>query len=169
MDKSLEFAEQYSRAERIRIALLGTTAGGFLIALEKLWFSPWLHEFSASAQCRTVFGVSGTTVLFYGLFFGLPVLSGLVVACAFGRRGFKILKDGQVPPLREKSLRLTRIRRGSGAKLIGYLHLAAFVPFLALGVWGYAQADGLSKQAQHKAIDCSAIKSFKPKPLRGSA
>ncbi|WP_147269688.1 hypothetical protein [Rhodanobacter denitrificans] len=168
MDKSPEFAEQYSRAERIRIALLGTTAGGLLVAFEKLWLSPWLREFSTSAQCRTVFGVSGTTVLWQGLFVGLPFLAGLVVAFAFGRRGFKILRDGQVPPLREKSLRLIRVRRGSGAKIIGYLHLVAFVPFLALGLWGYAQAEGLSRQAQHKAVDCSANNSFKPKPLHSS-
>ena len=167
MDKSPEFAEQYSRAERIRIALLGTTAGGLLIGSEKLWFAPWLREFSASAQCRTVFGVSGTTVLLYGLFTGLPFLAGFVVACALGRRGFRILRDGQVPPLREKSLRLIRIRRGSRAKLIGYLHVATFAPFLALGLWGYAQAAALSKQTEHKAIDCAAnnsIKDFRSTP-----
>jgi len=169
MDTSPEFAEQYSKAERIRIALVGTTAGALLIGAEKFWFSPWLREFAASAQCRTVFGFSGTNVLFYGLFVGLPFSAGFVVACALGRRGFKILRDGQFPPLREKSLGLTRIRRGSSATLIGYLHVLAFVPLLALGILGFGRAVALSNQAQHKAIDCAANNSFKPKPLRGSA
>lgn len=169
MDRSPEFAEQYSTAERIRFVVLSVVSGALLIALGKLWFFPWLRAFSASAQCQTVFGTNGTTVLLYGLFVGLPFFAGLLVACTLGRRGFKVLRDDQFPPLREKSFRLTKIRRGSGATIIGYLHLMAFVPFLAIGLWGCVQAAALSRQAQHMAVGCAANNSFKLNPLRGSA
>lgn len=160
MDISPEFAEQYSTAERVRFVVLGSASGALLIGLGKLWLFPWLREFSASAQCRTILGSSGTDVLLYGLLAGLPFFAGLVVACALGRRGFKVLRDRQFPPLREKSFRLTRIRRGSRATIIGYLHVLAFVPFLVLGLWGCVQAAALSKHAQHKAVDCAANNSL---------
>ena len=169
MDRSQEFAEQYSTAERIRIVVRGAVAGALVIALGKLLFFPWLLAFSASAHCRTIFGTNGTVVLLYGLFVGTPVLAGLVVACTLGRHGFKVVRAGQFPPQGEKSLRAVRIRRGSAATIIGYLHLMAFVPFIAMGLWGWAQAAALSKQPQHNAVGCAANNSFKPKPLRGSA
>ena len=88
MNRPPEFAEQYSAAERIRFLVGGAVAGALLIGVAKLWFFPWLSEFSASAQCRTVFGSNGAAVLFYGLFAGVPFSAGLVVAFTAGRRGF---------------------------------------------------------------------------------
>ena len=35
--------------------------------------------FSASASCRSVFGISGSTVLAYGLFVGMPLFAALLV------------------------------------------------------------------------------------------
>lgn len=156
MDKDPEFAEQYSKAESIRLVTLGAAAGALLIALGRLWLFPWLRAFSESAQCRTVLGASGTAVLLYGIFVGVPFFAGLVAASTLGRRGFRVLRDGRFPPLHERSFRLTRIRRGPGATVIGYLHLSAFIPFLAIGIWGCAQAAALSKHAQHNAIGCTA-------------
>jgi hypothetical protein len=168
MNRPPEFAEQYSAAERIRFLVGGAVAGALLIGVAKLWFFPWLSEFSASAQCRTVFGRNGAAVLLYGLFAGLPFSAGLVVACTAGRRGFKVLADKRFPPIGEKSFGLTRIRRGPSARLIGYLHVVALAPFIALGIWGCTQAAVLSKQARHKSIDCPDGDSMKPKPIPGS-
>jgi len=168
MNRPPEFAEQYSASERIRFLVGGAVAGALLIGVAKLWFFPWLSEFSASAQCRTVFGSNGAAVLFYGLFAGVPFSAGLVVAFTAGRRGFKVLADKRFPPIGEKSFGLTRIRRGPNAKLIGYLHVFALAPFIALGIWGCMQAAVLSKQAQHKGVDCPTDSSFKPTPIRRS-
>jgi hypothetical protein len=169
MDRSPEFAEQYSTAERIRLVAFGAMTGAVLVWAGKFWLFPWLREFASSAQCRTVLGSNGATALWYGVFAGLPFFVAVVVACTVGRRGFKILRDGQVPPLREKAFGKIQIRRGGHAELVGYLHAIAFVPFLAISLWGCVQAAALSKQAQHKSADCTANNSFKPKPLRGSA
>jgi hypothetical protein len=169
MDRSPEFAEQYSTAERIRFVAFGAIAGAVLIWVGKFWLFPWLREFASSAQCRTVFGSNGATVLWYGVFAALPFFAAIVIASTLGRRGFKILRDGQVPPLGEKAFRKIQIQRGGYAKLVGYLHAIAFVPLLAISLWGCAQAAALSKQALHKSVGCTANNSFKPKPLRGSA
>lgn len=155
----------YTARERIRFVAFGVAAGLLVIGIAKLWFFPWLHDFAASAQCRTVFGHSGTAVLLYGVFVGLPGLAGLVVAGTLGRRGIRILRDGRVPPLGEKSFRLTRIRRGGHATLIGYLHVVMFVPFVALALWGSVQAAALSRQAQRNAVECAAATS----PVRAFA
>lgn len=162
MNRSPEFAEQYSTAERIRFVAFGTIAGVVLILLVKLWFFPWLREFASSAQCRTVLGSNGAEVLWYGVFVGLPLFAAVVVASTAGRRGFKIIRDGQVPPLGEKAFGKIQIRRGVRAKLVGYLHAIAFIPFIAISLWGGVQAATLSKQTQHKATGCTAINSIKP-------
>ena len=167
MDSAPGFAEQYSTTERIRFVAFGAIAGSVLILAGKLWLFPWLREFASSAQCRAVFGSNGATVLWYGVFTGLPILSAVVVACTVGLRGIKILRDGQVPPLREKSFRRVQIRRGRSARIVGYLNAAAFVPFFAISLWGYVQATALSRQALHQPATCPANNSFKPTPLRG--
>jgi hypothetical protein len=169
MDRPPEFAEQYSKTERVRFIALGATAGAVLILGGEHWLFPWLREFASSAQCRTVLGSNGATALWYGMFAALPLFAAVVVACTVGLRGFKILRDGQVPPLREKAFRRIRIRRGSRAKVSGYLHAMAFVPLLATSLWGGVQAAAWSKQALHEPVSCRANHSFKPSPLRGSA
>lgn len=149
----------YTPRERIRFVAFGVAAGLLAIGISKFWFFPWLHAFAASAPCRTVFGRSGTDVLLYGVFVGLPGLTGLVVAGTLGRRGIRILRDGCVPPPGEKSFRWTRIRRGGRATLVGYLHVVTFVPFVALALWGSVQAAALTRQAQRNAVECMAAKS----------
>lgn len=146
----------YTPRELTRFVAFGIVAGLLAIGISKLWFFPWLHAFAASAPCRTVFGHSGTAVLLYGMFVGLPGLTALVVATTLGRRGLRILRDGRVPPLGEKSFRLTRIRRGGHTTLVGYLHVVMFVPFVALALWGSVQAAALVRQAQRNAVDCTA-------------
>jgi hypothetical protein len=169
MDGPPEFAEQYSTTERIRFVVVGAASGALLAGAGTYWLFPWLREVSASAQCRTLFGNNGATLLLYGLFVGVPLVAALVIACTFGRRGFRILRDGQLPPLREKSFRPTRIRRGSSARRIGHLHVMAFMPFIAIALWGCFQATALSRQAAHTTIGCAADHPIKPKPSRDQA
>jgi hypothetical protein len=152
----LEFAEEYTVAERGRRVIGGLAAGLAVIAIGKLWLFPWLTHFAASAPCRTVSGVNGATVLWWGLFVGIPLTSAALVVATMGRRGVRILRDGQVPPRREKVLRPTRIRRGRQARLIGYLHVLAWSPFLALALWGGFQAAALQQQGLRSGTSCPA-------------
>jgi len=151
-----EFAEEHTQAERIRFVVIGTLTGALVVFSSKAWLFPWFREFAAAAPCRTVFGIEGVTVLWYGLFVGLPLHAAVLVAATFGRRGYKVLRDGQFPPAKEKVYRQTKIRRGSKAKRIGYLHLSAFLPLLALTVWGGFQAAEMSRTTRPKVGTCAA-------------
>lgn len=137
---SAEYADEYTAAERMRIVVVGLVAGGAIVAAGKLWLFPWIRAFSASANCQSVLGVPGTTVLGHGLFVGLPLLAGLVILATLGRRGLRILREGRVPPSREKVFRPTRIKRGSRARAIGTLQVLAATPMLALSIWGTSEA-----------------------------
>ncbi len=155
-----EFAEEYTQAERIRFVVIGMLTGALVVISSKTWLFPWLREFATSAPCRTVFGIEGVTVLWYGLFVGMPLQVTVLVAATFGWRGYKILRDGQVPPIKEKVFRPTKIRRGSIAMLIGYMHLSAFLPLLALAIWGGFQAEELSNTKRSKVDVCTANPAF---------
>ena len=158
MNTEPEFAEEHTRALRIRIAVVGALIGATIIISYKTWLFPWLAEFVKSAPCRTVFDTKGLTVLWYGLFVGLPLQATLLIAAGFGWRGYKILRDGQFPPFKEKVYRPTKIQRGAKAKLIAYLHLSAILPILAITIWGGFQAAKISRATRPKVEACSADK-----------
>jgi len=136
----VEFAPQYTRAERIRLIARGVVIAAVVGQACHLWFLPWLGKFSASAHCRSVLGINGATVLIHGIFVGIPLLSALLVALLVGRRGYKILREGRTPPAGERVLRPTPVVRGARARLMGYVQLFAATPLLGLAVWGAWQA-----------------------------
>jgi hypothetical protein len=151
-----EFAKLYSRAERLRFVVVGTIAGAAAILAGRLWLFPGLHAFAASAPCRKVIGLPGEVVLGYGIFVALPVLAACVVALTMGRRGLRILRDGQAPALGEKVLRPTRIVRGRRATVAGYLHVFAVAPLVVMVLWGVGQASEWSRHsAQHSSAPCA--------------
>ncbi len=152
---TVEFAPEYTRTERVRFVVLSLGAGAFLMLLCQLWLFPWLREFAASAHCRLVFGFKGTSLLFYGVFVGVPLLAALLLGTLVGRRGYRVLREGRIPPSGEKVFRPTRIRRGREAKLSGYIQLVSPVPLLALAVWGGFQAQALVVQAESTRERCA--------------
>jgi len=151
-----EFAEEYTRAERLRFVVLGVAAGAALVLASRSWLLPWLSAFAASAPCRQLLGIGAVTWLWYGLFVGIPLFGAAVVAATMGRRGYKVLRDGQMPPVGEKVFLPTRIKRGTGAKIAGYARLFAFAPFVVLAIWGSAQAAALSGHAEAGHPQCKA-------------
>ncbi len=156
MNDPPEFAEEYSFAERVRLICVGVAIGGAWVLAWKLWLLPWFDAFVESAPCRSVFGISGLTVLWHGLFVGLPLVLACFFACMEGRRGLKILREGQSPPIGDKVLRPTRIKRGAAARRSGYFHLFAFTPLLVVAIWGSFQAASLSAQSPLKHPACTA-------------
>lgn len=154
MQTETVFAQEYTAAERLRILLIGAVAGAGVIFAAKTWVLPWFQAFVSNAPCRTLFGVNGLTVLWYGLFVGIPLHVALLAMLVFGWRGYKTLRDRQYPPAKEKVLRPTKIRTGQRARLIAYLHFSAFIPFLALAIWGGFQADQMSGTVMPKNTVC---------------
>ena len=153
METDPEYAELYSFKERLRFVLIGVTVGGAVWLLWNQWALPRWREFAEQSPCVEVWGLSGTAVLFYALFVGFPLLFALGTAGVLSRRGLKILRDKQVPYLREKVFRPTRIRRGRAAVLIGWAHVLSPTLFIALALWGAPKADALIEQSQTKTVD----------------
>ncbi|HLD68781.1 MAG TPA: hypothetical protein VJA19_22415 [Pseudomonas sp.] len=151
-----EFAPEYSRVERIRLVLGGTLAGALLVYGAQTWLFPGIKAFATLAPCRQVLGIDGLTVLWYGLFVGLPLHVAVLMLLTFGWQGYKVLRDGQFPAAGTKVYRPTRIRRGRKARLIGYLHLAAVLPCLLLAGWGAPQAEALSTSLRPPAGFCAS-------------
>lgn len=151
----VEYAPEYTPAQRLRIVVLGLVAGALVLAVCQFWLFPLLRAFAPAAHCRTVFGFSGVAVLFRGVFVGLPLSSALLVAVLLGRRGMKVLREGRVPPSGEKVFRRTPIVRGVKAKALGWVQLLAAVPLLALAVWGVFQAQAMVAQAQRHPVRCA--------------
>lgn len=165
MNQSTEFAEQYTTTERLRFIALYIISGGAITIVSKQYFFPSLKVFAESAHCSTVLGFDGLAVLWYGLFVGMPLSCGLLVAGVIGHRGCRILRDHQTPPLGEKVFRPTRIVRGTKAKLFGFLHLLSCAPFLAMAIWGLPQASVMLSRTQSKPVNCPAKPLIKPDAL----
>ena len=142
----IEYAPEYSPAERVRFLVFGLAAGAVVIAVHQLWLIPLLRAFSATAHCRSVFGFSGIAVLFHGLFVGVPLLVALLVGLVVGRRGAKVLRQGRLPPAGEKVFRRTAVIRGTKARLLGWVQLLAALPAFGLAVWGVFQAQSIVDQ-----------------------
>ena len=169
MNRVPEYAVEYTKCERVRFVLVGATLGALIVAASQVWLFPWLKDFAATAHCRTVLGLPGQSALFYGIFVGLPLLAATVLAATVGRRGLKIVRQGQVPPAGEKVLRPTIIRRGEQARLIGYAHLLVVLAAVVLALWGFVQAGKLIESVRSVPNNCAANYSSKPTPLRGAA
>jgi hypothetical protein len=161
MNQSTEFAEQYTTTERLRLVALFIVSGFAIVALSKIYFFPSLNAFAESAHCRTILGLDGLAVLWYGLFVGMPLLCAMLVAGVIGFRGYRILRDSQTPPIGEKVFRPTRIIRGTKAKWFGLLQLLSCTPFLVIMIWGFPQATSMLEHAKSKPVNCSATSSIR--------
>ena len=150
----VEFAPEYTKGERVRFVALGALAGAAVISVCQLWFFPWLRDFSASAPCRSFFGVNGIVLLMYGMFVGVPLLAAVLVGALVSRRGYKILRQGRVPPRGEKVFRPTPVQTGAKARWSGYMQLLSVVPLLGLTVWGAFQAQSLVANAAGTPVKC---------------
>lgn len=155
MDDPREFAEEYTLRERASLAVRGIAIGAVVILAWKLWLLPGFKTFVATAPCRTFLGVDGVTLLWYGLFVGLPLLSFLALFLTQGRQGLRILRESRFPPAGEKVLRRTRIRHGAAARRIGYLHLLLSTPLIALAIWGGVQARTLVHEMRPGGSACA--------------
>ncbi|NHZ64044.1 hypothetical protein [Massilia genomosp. 1] len=164
MQHTNEFAEQYTRAERLRLALLILPAGLALLVAMKRCLFPWLAAFAASAACREIGGVNGVKLVFYGVLVGMPLQLALVLGAILGVPGYKSLRSGQFPAAGVKVWRPMRIRRGRRATLIGAACLLLALLPLALAAWGWFQAGAMLAGARFTPLGCAAIRAASPTP-----
>lgn len=156
MDDDAEFAPEHTLAARLRFVALGIAGGVVVMALNQRWFLPWLKQFAASPQCYSAFGMSGDRLFFHSIFVWSPLALATLVGLAAGPRGYRILRDGQTPPIGEKVFRRTRVERGVKAQVSGYTQVFLFVPFLLIALWGWFTAEEMLQKAQHPPPPCAA-------------
>ena len=147
------YAPQYSRQERWRALALSLLFIVPVISLLQFVFFPWLRDFSAHADCRSLFGISGHSFVFSLTLAGLPLLLSLASIMYCLPQALKIFAGGQFPPAGAKTYRPTRIRTGRMAYAIAWLHIAFPLCLLLLALWGGVQAHALMQQLHDKYPD----------------
>jgi hypothetical protein len=153
-----KYAPEYSKNERIRHVAFGVIASSIIILICGNYVLPWLEQSVSSAPCREIFGINGWKVLMYCLFIGFPLSAGLLYGGILGYESYKIIRDGQWPPMGQKVLRPTKIKRGKTALLIAYLNLLPALMFITLAIWGSGTADYMAKLYKPGVIDCRNLR-----------
>lgn len=143
-----EFAPEYSAKERLhRLAVVLPLALGTAAAFQ-WWFIPLFRQFADNAHCRTLFGIPGEVVLFYGLFVGFPILLALTVCAMTIRSSLKTIQTRRYPPLGEKVFRRTKVRTGWRAVAIASAPIVLVLYLFGMAAWGYGPATELIKKGQ---------------------
>lgn len=152
-----EFADEYTKQEKIRFVILYLTAALFIYITHEQWVFPWLRWYASTAYCHSVFGYSGILILWAGLFVGLPIFLGLLIGTCTVWPGIKTLKQGQYPPKGSKVFKPTKILRGKAATFRGLSLLLAPCLFVAVAIWGAFQVPRMPKENSVK-LDYSVCK-----------
>lgn len=143
-----EYAELYTTKQRL--VFIAITLGLLLplmILMERVGF-PALEDYAASAHCRELLGMPGTTVLIYALFVGLPLGGAVLGGVPLAWRGLRIIRDGQSPPRGARVFKPTRIRRGAQARFAGYGHSLPLLFFIGVAIWGEGPAGRMAADAE---------------------
>ncbi len=145
----IEYAEEFSKGEKLRRILLALLLGLFIMITHNKWVFPFISWYAETVHCHNPLGYSGISVLWYSLFVGLPLFCALLVGLPLIPIGIKGLRDKQFPPKGVKVYKPTKILRGWQADLKSIFHL--FVPFFLVlfSLWGYFQVN----EMPHKVPD----------------
>lgn len=162
-----EYAPQYSLRERIRRAIVGVVCLSIFFAVWQWWALPEWSEFARTAHCRTVWGISGSSVVMYAIFVGAPLAIAISLGAITVPLALRSIRARQYPPPGKKVLGKVRIRTGRKALVSAVGDLAAIATFVAIAVWGSLQARELLGQAKPRNdATCSAVGSEPPKSKR---
>ncbi|HED34215.1 MAG TPA: hypothetical protein ENJ08_08400 [Gammaproteobacteria bacterium] len=156
MNKQTEYAELYTRQERIRYAVvMSALLAALLLATYFYLFPQWTH-FVATAHCKTIFNMPGLAVMVYAIFIGIPTIGGVFLELVFAWLGIKTIIEKRSPPAKTKVFKKTEVLRGRDAVLKG-IFILLFVPaiFIPLISWGYLQAGEFIGQMDVERLDYS--------------
>jgi hypothetical protein len=161
-----EYAPRYSLQERIKRAIVGVVCLSILFAVCKLWAFPQWREFAQTAHCRTVLGMSGSSVMLYFTFVALPLAVAIFVGATLLPSALRSIRARQYPPPGKKVLGKVRIRTGRRAIVSAAGDLASIAVFVALAVLGGLQVSAILGQSKApRDAACSAVRSEPPKEI----
>jgi hypothetical protein len=148
------YAPIYTKNERIKYFVKHALWVVPSFIFTQFWFFPFLDNYSKVAHCFDYGVLTGTHLVLYGVFVGLPLLLALLVFFTKGKKSLKIIKYGQDPLPNEKVFTKTAYIYGTKAKLRAYGVLAYILLALGLGVFGYFWAnETITDILTHKSTD----------------
>lgn len=153
-EEGVNYAPEYSARERMRkILLILTWVAPTLIAY-KLWFLPWLGEYTAQAHCDNYGPFTGAHIIFYGLFIGLPASMGIAFFVLEGKDILKIYRLGQYPLPTRKVFRPTKYVYGFRPRFRAVASGVILLAILGVSIWGYFAANEIINLPKPDASDC---------------
>lgn len=135
-----EFASEYSKKERVILLLKHMAWAIPLFAITKYHFLPWFEVYAENAHCYRYGNITGTDLVFYGLFVGLPLLFATALFFLEGTNSIKIIRLGQSPLPGKKVFRPTKYTYGFRAKLKPFFLIISMVFFVGLAIKGVYSA-----------------------------
>lgn len=160
-----EFAPEYSSSERWRLIGLCFSLMLAGYGVWKLWLLPRLLWFADNSQCQTVFGISGTTVLFYGLFVGIPIAGAVLIAIFTLGVSVRAIRTRRYPPLGHKVFHRTKVRKGWPAVALALVPPLFVIYFCGLAASGVplaaAQIDRVQRTRPSEIV-CASHKGSVP-------
>ena len=142
-EDGIGYAPQYTERERIKLVIKFAAILVPFSIVYKFWFLPWLSEYASKAHCYNYGSYTGTHILFYSLFVGMPLLFALILLALFGLTQLKAFKLGQYPPPNQKVLSPTKYVYGIKAKLRSILFFGCILFLIGLSIRGYYWANNI--------------------------
>ncbi len=143
-----EFAPEYSKKERIHFLLKHVLWALPLYIVTDFWFFDWLSEFSSDSNCYYLWGVTGSHLIFYSLFVGIPLSLFIIILALEGPRSIKVMKLGQNPLPNEKVFKKTKYKYGARAKIQPISTIVIAISLLIFSAWGSMQAYEITQDIQ---------------------
>ena len=135
-----EFAPEYSKKERVILLLKHMAWAIPLFAITKYHFLPWFEVYAENAHCYRYGNITGTDLVFYGLFVGLPLLFAIALFLLEGTNSIKIIRLGQSPLPGTKVFKPTKYTYGFRAKLKPFFLIISMVFSVGLAIKGVYSA-----------------------------
>jgi len=154
MNDKEEFAPEYSKRERIRLLVKYLLIFAPLIATTQWWFFPWFDEYIKIAHCLHYGEFTGTHLVFYGLFIGIPATFLLFLFFTEGVRNIRIFRKEQHPLPDEKVFRPTKYTYGRVAKLKTLPIFFVLAALFGFCIYGFSAANNIIAMVEEKELSC---------------
>ena len=149
-----EFAPEYTKPEKLRIFALHLAWAIPVFIIAKFWLMPWFDEYADRAHCYDYGFVTGTQLVLYAGFVGIPISFALIIFAFEGIRSLRVIRLGQNPLPGEKVFRTTKYKYGVRARVQPVIVLLLFAALLGLSVKGMFSVDEIAAEIDSPRGDC---------------
>ena len=149
-----DYAPEYTKKERLKIVLMHLACTIPVILIAKLWFLPWFNEYADNAHCYDYDYFTGTQVVLYSIFIGIPISFALLIFAIEGTRSLRVIRLGQNPLPGEKVFRPTKYSYGFRARVKPVAVLLLIAGMTGVGVKGIFTVDKVLIDSDYSHDQC---------------